>query len=245
MDDGDCAARIFTQILNALGDTPALHMQFGRAYGNSDFAQRAVEEFRKAIAEDPYLPAAHYSLAAALLWVGGDEKNTNEAESELKKELKISPRDFLTFAALGKLAAGSHRNAEAEAYLKQAIVLNPLNPDAYLYLGQLYFESNRTVEAETALRQAIEHTTEIARNRYQIQKAHFLLGRILMQQHHADQAHAEMQIAHTLTDKTLSKDKRQLAGMHKPILYRHRFCVCYFRPACHHRFPSCQPATGL
>jgi tetratricopeptide (TPR) repeat protein len=213
IDDGDCATRIFTEIQSSFGDTPALHMQFGRAYGNSDFAPRAVDEFRKAIAEDQRMPGAHYSLAAALLSAGGDEKNTQEAEAELKKELEISPRDFLTFAALGKLAAGSHRSDEAESYLKQAITLNPLNPDAYLYLGQLYFESNRTVEAEAALRQAIEHTTEIARNRYQIQKAHFLLGRILVQQHRLEQAHAEMQIAHTLTDKTLSMDKHQVAGM--------------------------------
>jgi Flp pilus assembly protein TadD len=34
-----------------------------------------------------------------------------------------------------------------------------------------------------------------------------------MQQHHEEQAHAEMQIAHVLTNKTLSMDKKQLAGM--------------------------------
>jgi tetratricopeptide (TPR) repeat protein len=213
MDDEGCATQIFAQMKSSLGDTPALHMQFGRAYGNSDFSPRAVAEFREAIAEDPRLPGAHYSLAAALLTAGEDETSTREAEAELKKEQAISPRDFLTWAALGKLAAKDHRNVEAESDLKQAIALNPHNPDAYLYLGQLYSDSNRPVEAEAALRQAIQHTTDIARNRYQIQKAHFLLGRILMTQHREDQAHAEMQIAHTLANKTLTKDKNKLAGM--------------------------------
>ena len=213
MDDEGCAVRIFDEMLRTLGDTPALHMQLGRAYGNSDFAPRAVAEFRKAIAEAPRLPGAHYSLAAALLSAGSDESTTREAEKELKQELAISPHDFLTWAALGKLAADGHRTAEAESNLKQAIALNPQNPDAWLYLGQLYFDNNRPAEAENALRMAIQHTTDLARNRYQIQKAHFLLGRILMQQHHEEQAHAEMQIAHTLANKTLSKDKNQLAGM--------------------------------
>jgi len=212
-DDESCATQIFAQMLSSLGDSPALHMQFGRAYGNSDYAPRAVAEFRTAIAEDPHMPGAHYSLAASLLWAGEDQKSTLEAEEELKKELAISPRDFLTYAALGKLAAANHRTAEAERYLQQAISLNPQNPDAYLYLGQLYFDSNRQNEAEAALRKAIQHTTDLARNRYQIQKAHFLLGRILMQQHREDQAHAEMQIAHTLANKTLSKDKNQIAGV--------------------------------
>lgn len=213
MDDESCATRIFEKLLSAYGDTPALHMQFGLAYGNSDFAPRAVTEFRKAIAEDPRMTGAHYSLAAALLWAGENEASIHEAEEELKKELAISPHDFLTFAALGKLAVGNHRNAEAENYLKQAISLNPQNPDAWLYLGQLYFDTSRISEAEAAFRQAIQHTTDLSRNRYQIQKAHFLLGRILMQQHHEDQAHTEMQIAHTLANRTLSKDKNQLAGM--------------------------------
>ena len=213
MDDEGCATQLFAQMQSSFADTPALHMQFGRAYGNSDFSPRAVTEFRKAIAEDPSMPSAHYSLAAALLSAGEDEASTHEAEAELKKELAISPHDFLTLAALGKLAASNHRSAEAETFLKQAISLNPQCPDAYLYLGQLYFDSNRPVEAEAAFRQAIQHTTDLARNRYQIQKAHFLLGRILMQRHREDQAHAEMQIARTLANKTLTKDKNQLSGM--------------------------------
>ena len=53
----------------------------------------------------------------------------------------------------------------------------------------------------------------LSRNHYQIQKAHFLLGRILMQKHEEDAAHAEMQIAHAFADKALSKDKNQLAGL--------------------------------
>jgi tetratricopeptide (TPR) repeat protein len=213
LDDENCAAQIFSGLEASLGDSADLHMQFGLAYGNSDFTPHAVTEFKKVIAEDPHYPGAHYSVAAALLAAGEDEETLQEAEAELKQELTISPKDFLTYAALGKIEASYHRYPEAERYLKEAVALNAKNPDAFLYLGQMYFDTNRLTEAEADLRQAIKLTTDLSRNHYQIQKAHFLLGRILMQQHHEDEAHAEMQIAHGFADKALSNDKTRLAGL--------------------------------
>jgi tetratricopeptide (TPR) repeat protein len=212
-DDGECVASNFQALKQSFGDTPAIHMQFGLAYGNSDFAPQAIDEFRKVIAEDPRYPEAHYSLAAALLAVGGDQANIREAEDELKKELEISPHDFLTYAALGKLAVGDHRYAEADTYLKHAISLNPNNPDAYLYLGQMCFETNRPADAEAALRKAITLTRDPSRNRYQIQKTYFLLGRVLMQEHRPDEARAEMELSRTYSNKALSNDKRKLTGL--------------------------------
>ena len=212
-DDEKCASSNFQALEQSYGDTPAIHMQFGLAYGNSDFTPQAIEEFQKAIAEDPRYPEAHYSLAAALLDAGGDPKSGTEAETELKKELTITPHDFLTYAALGKLAAGDHRYADADTYLKRAISLNPHNPDAYLYLGQMYFETNRPIDTEAALRKAIALTKDPSRNRYQIQKAYFLLGRVLMQEHRPKEAHAEMELSRTYANKGLSQDKSQLAGL--------------------------------
>lgn len=213
LDDQKCAEQIFGDIERSFGDTPALHMQIGLAYGNSDFVPQSIVEFRKVIAADPKYPTAHYCLAAALLESGDDQKNVPEAEAELKTELTISPNDFLTYAALGKLAVTYNKYAEAETYLKRATELNRTNPDAFLYLGQMYFNTNRSADAEPALRKAIELTKDPSRNRYQIQKAHFLLGRILMQEHHPDEAHAEMEIARTFADKGLSHDKNELAGL--------------------------------
>lgn len=213
LDDEKCAVKIFDGIEASVEDSPALHMQFGRAYGNSDFTPRAVTEFKKVIKEYPHYPDAHYCVAAALLAAGEDEKTLEEAETNLKEELAVSPKNFLAYAALGKIEASYHRYPDAEQYLKRAIVLNPKNPDAFLYLGQMCFDTNRLTEAEANLRRAIELTTDVSRNHYQIQKAHFLLGRILMQKHQEEKAHAEMQIAHAFTDKALSKDKSKLAGM--------------------------------
>jgi tetratricopeptide (TPR) repeat protein len=213
LDDEKCAGEVFDEIVRSFGDTPAIHMQIGLAYGNSDFVPQAIAEFRKVIAEDPKFPSAHYSLAAALLAAGDDARNLPEAESELKTELAISPNDYLTYAALGKLAVAAQQYDQAETYLKRATALNPANPDAFLYLGQMYFNTNRPQEAEAALRKAIALTKDPSRNRFQIQKAHYMLGRILTQQHRADEAHAEMEIAKAFADQGLLHDKSELAGM--------------------------------
>ena len=213
LDDGKCAAQTFQGLEQSFGNTPAVNMRIGLAYGNSDFVPNAIAEFRKVIAEDPRYPGAHYCLAAALLSAGNDARNVPEAEKNLKAELTISPNDFLTYAALGKLAAEYQRYSEALSYLKRATFLNPNNPDAFLYLGQMYFDENRTAEAGVALRKAIELTTDPSRNRYQIQKAYFLMGRILMQEHKPEEAHAEMDLAQKYANKALSHDKGELAGL--------------------------------
>ena len=211
--DEKCAVQVFAEMEKSFGDKPEIHMAFGRAYSESDFQPRAVTEFRRAIEENPRLPGAHYLLAAILLATGGDEGHLEDAEAELKKELVISPRDSMTYSALGKIETTHHHYAEAETYLKKAISLGSSSPDAYLYLGQMYFAANRSAEAETALRQCILLTTDVSLNRYQVQKAHFLLGRILMQKGEQDAAHAEMNISRELANKTLAQDKSALTGL--------------------------------
>ena len=213
LGDEKCAVQIFNEMEKSFGDTPEIHMAFGRAYADSDFQPRAITEFKRAIEENPRLPGAHYLLAAVLLATGGDQSHLEDAETELKKELVISPRDSMSYIALGKIATTRKNYPEAETYLKKAILLGPPGPDAYLYLGQTYFETNRPVEAEEALRQCIDLSNDVSRNRYQVQKAHFLLGRILMQKGQQDAAHAEMNIARELANKTLAQDKSKLAGL--------------------------------
>lgn len=211
LDDEKCAEQIFNEMEKSFGDSPEIHMAFGRAYGNSDFQPRAVTEFRRAIDENPRLPGAHYLLATVLL-VNGDA-HLDEAEDALKKELAISPHDSMTYAALGKIALIRSKYPEAEEDFKKAISLAPQDPDSYLYLGQMYFTAGRYAEAETALRACIRLTTDVSRNRYQVQKAHFLLGRILIKKGDKGTAQTEMDIARDLANKTLAQDKSKLAGL--------------------------------
>jgi tetratricopeptide (TPR) repeat protein len=213
LDDEKCASQIFAEMEKSFGDTAEIHMAFGRAYGDSDFQPRAVAEFTRAIEEKPRLPGVHYLLAAVQLATGDDEAHVLAAEENLKKEIRISPDDAMSYAALGKIAATRHNYAEAETWLKKAASLDPKNPDTWLYLGQMNFDTHQNAEAENDLRQCIRFTTDVSRNRYQVQKAHFLLGRILMQKGEQQAANAEMKVARDLANKTLSQDRSKLVGL--------------------------------
>lgn len=208
MEDEKCVTNIFSEMTASFGDTAVLHMYFGQAYLNSDFQNHAVAEFEAAVKRNPRLPGAHYSLAAAYLATGGDIKL---AEAELRKEIAISPKEAVAYAALGHLEAGEHRYAEAEKELKQAAELDAGNPDTFLYLGQLYADMNRPAEAEAALRSSIRLTTDISHNHTQVQKTHYLLGRLLMQAGDTEEGQKELHASAALMKESLSRDRDRLS----------------------------------
>jgi tetratricopeptide (TPR) repeat protein len=214
LGDGKSAAKIFSEMLTSFGDTAAIHMYFGQAYGRSDFQDDAVAEFQKAIAKDDRLPGVHYSLAAAYLSTSGSSK-LPEAERELKKEIEISPANAAAYAALGHLLSQQHNDpasqAEAQNDLKRATELDPQSPDGFLYLGQFYADAHKLPEAETALRQSIALTKDVSRNAYQVQKAHYLLGRLLMQTGELDEGKKEIATSQSLMQQNLQRDQNQLS----------------------------------
>ncbi|WP_263351080.1 tetratricopeptide repeat protein [Acidicapsa acidisoli] len=210
MEDKQCAAKIFSEMSASFGDSAQLHMYYGRAYENSDFQTEAVTEFQKTIVMDSHLAGAHYSLAAAYLAIGGNEKLTR-AIDELMREIRLFPKNAMAYAALGHLEADQHKLTEAEKNLNRAAALDARNPDTFLYLGQIYAEMGKTVEAEGALRASIQLTTDPSRNRYQVQKAHYLLGRLLVQSGDAAEGKKELAASEALLNANLSRDRDRLS----------------------------------
>jgi tetratricopeptide (TPR) repeat protein len=191
------AAAIFMEMQQSLGDNPALHMQFGLAYGNAGFPEDAEQEFQKTIAEDPKLPGAHYSLGASYLLSAG-EIDYPQAVEEFQKELQINPDDFLSHAQLGYIALSQHHPQDAERELKRAATLNPTDADVFMSLGQLYVETGRTADGEIALRKCIALTSDVSHNHFQVQRAHYLLARVLLQTNRAEDGKREMQVSQQL-----------------------------------------------
>ena len=214
LGDIDSARKVFAEMLSSYGDTATLHMYFGQAYGNSDYQSDAVAEFQKAIAKDPHLAGVHYSLAVAYLASGGDSKLL-DTEAELRQEMTISPNDAAAYAALGHLLAtrgqGATDQSQAEALLKMSSKLDADNPDCFLYLGQLYADQKRLPEAEAALRRSISLTRDVSRNSFQVQKAHYLLSRLLMQTGDKAGADSELAVSRSLMSQNLSRDQNRLS----------------------------------
>jgi tetratricopeptide (TPR) repeat protein len=191
------AATIFHEMLKGFGDTAQLHMDIGLQYAETDYSEQAAAEFKKAIAENDKLPGAHYSLGAAYLQNMG-EMNFPKAAAEFRKELEISPNDVLSHSELGYIAMKQHEFPEAEQELVRASALAPQDPDIDFMLGQLYIERNQPTQAEAALTRSIELTHDLSRNSYQVQRAHYLLARVLMETGKVEEAKQQIQISNGL-----------------------------------------------
>lgn len=209
LEDQKCAEKVFDELKSGYGNKAILHMFFGQAYMDSDFQAKAVGEFQQAVALDGKLPGAHYSLAAAYLVSG---QHVAEAEAQLKQEIALYPHEAMAHAALGHLEAGQHDYAAAEKELLLATKIAPKDPDSYLYLGQLYAAMNKNDKAIAALRRSIALTTDVTRNHDQVQKAHYLLGRLLLKSGDRAAAQKQLEISQQLMNKNLSRAREQLAN---------------------------------
>jgi tetratricopeptide (TPR) repeat protein len=205
------AAKLFSEMSRGFGNTAAIHLDFGRAYAEAGNPDLAIVEFKKAIALNPRLPEAHYCLGASYLLSQG-QVGFPEAVKEFHRELELNPNDYFSLAQLGYVAFSERQFQQAEQYLRRATDLDPRNPDNSLLLGQVYIQLNRPADAEAAFRKAIALTTDLSRNHYQVQRAHYLLGRLLVQTGHVDEAKQQMQISENLLRLNAKRDQARLTG---------------------------------
>lgn len=199
---------LFEEMQAALDNSANAHLLFGRAYEETGFSAEAEAEFRKALAIDDKAPRAHFYLGYVILQHSGSERLA-QAREELQRDLQLDPQNVYTNFFLGVLAGTENNHREAVRYLLEATRLNPLLGDAHLYLGQSQVELGDP-GAETSLRRAIELTTDVSHNNYQIKKAHFLLGRLLLKAGKETEAQKEMSIAKDLQAKSLDSSRQDL-----------------------------------
>ena len=201
LDDLNRARLLFDEMLVGLGDSAALHIYFGHAYGETGHPEKAIEEYKLALAKDPKVAQAHYFLGLSYL-VRDEDKGWDEDAQEQRAEIKNNPNDFRPHYELGNVALKLRRTDEAERELKRASELAPDNPDPLIYLGELYASENRPEEAEAAMRRAIALTPDPSRAAYQIHRAHYVLGRILIQSGRREEGAKELKLSAELREHT-------------------------------------------
>lgn len=206
----DVAAPFFARLIARYGDTAENHMAVGRAYSVASFPDKALDEYRKALALDANLPGLHYSLGAT--YISFTPPDNSKAEEEFRKEIALNPRDPLAYPLLAHILEQRNDTAEAISDLKRATELAPRNPDNFMELGHLYFISGQKAEAETALRQAIAVTLDPAHNRFAIQRAHYDLGQLLIAKGEQAQGRKEVTISASMLDQKRQQDVSIMSG---------------------------------
>lgn len=174
------AKLLFEEIENVVTKKSAyLNLMFAQAFEETDYPQEAEIQYKRAIQLDPRGAKIHFYYGYFLLQKGGSAR-TPDAEREFQRELLITPNDFYSYFFLGVTASAENDHQKAIRYLQRAIQINPKIGQAYLFIGQSQLEVGDTAAAERNLRRSIELDTDAAKNDFQVRRAYFLLGRLLI-----------------------------------------------------------------
>ena len=177
------ADQIFSRILNGSHGAAIWHVAVGDAYREADYLKEAAAEFRAALAKDPRAKHAEFFLGLVSLQMNEWGPNS-ESFLHLRKSVEQNPREYLSNFYLGALEATDGTNiADSDRHLLAAVRADPTQPEAWIYLGQNANREHRLAEAITDFRKAIALTgNDEARNHYQVRRAYFALGRLLIAQ---------------------------------------------------------------
>jgi tetratricopeptide (TPR) repeat protein len=204
----DRAKLLFEEMQSALKDSAVAHILFGRAYEETGFPAEAEREFERALAVDPRAPRAHFYLGYVILMNGGDER-LPEAARQFERQLQLDAQDFYAHFFLGLMAANENDHRKAVTHLAEAARLKPDSGETRLHLGQSQAEVG-DADAEENLRRAIALTADASQSSYQIKRAHFLLGRLLMKAGRKAEGERELALARELQGQSLESSRQQI-----------------------------------
>ena len=210
LKQNDRAKLLFEEMEVAIKNNAELHLLFGKAYEDTNYPREAESEYKQALAIDPKVSRGHFHLGYLILQQGGSERLA-DAGREFELERQLNPQDAYANFFAGVVASSVNEHAKAIGLLQEAIRLNPQITAAYLFLGQSQIELGDNAAAEKSLRRAIELTGDAASNSYQIRRAHFLLGRLLIKTGQREEGAKELGIARDLQGQLVESAREEVS----------------------------------
>ncbi len=132
-------------------------------YGRSEYATKAIEEYRLAIENDPSSEYLNASLAELYAKTGRIRDAVLEAQEIIKRDPnnleahKLLGRIYLR--SLGDLQPGTQSREVLTLAIEQyeaMVKIEPNNPDNHLLLGRLYFLNKDLIKAESEFKTAMK-----------------------------------------------------------------------------------------
>jgi tetratricopeptide (TPR) repeat protein len=189
-----------SRMIEVGGDSAELHFILGKSYLNRHEESAALPELGRAIASNPHLPFAHFTLGVAHARLGDDDAL---AEQEFRKDIAIEPDLADNYAQLGFLYTRAQKFSAGEQAFAEALRRDPRMAAARLGLAQLYFNEEKFAEALREADAALQLAPET-------QNVHYLRGRILTRLGRREEARAELAAAQKAMDQSLGKARQDL-----------------------------------
>jgi len=165
----------YKQLAQVDGDSYRFHQVMGDSYELRKDFPNAQAEYMMAIKKcpDAFLPGLHYSLGSSF-WM---EARWDRAVDEFKKELEISPTDYMTNWKLGDTYLNLRKYDEARPYLEQAIKARPDLGQAYRDMGKLCLLTGKPEESIGYLNKVAQLAPDEGSVHYLLAQAYRKLGR--------------------------------------------------------------------
>lgn len=176
-------------------ESAPLHMALGQAYEREAGADAAIREFQRAAQLDPTLPGAHLQ-AGRLLWKA---YRFEEAETELKEELRINPGSADARYYLGSSYLYRNDLSRAMPLLDAFVKERPNEKNGWFELGRGLMKQENPRAAVRAFEKAAALDPRDANVRFQLAQAYRAAGR-------APDAEKQIELVKRLRDGQLQTD---------------------------------------
>ena len=175
------AEQVFAQLLARTDGDAIWHVAVGDAYRENGYFPEAVTAFQAALQRDSRAPHAEFFLGYTYLQMNQWGPNSQSFE-HLRAAVRQAPKEYVSNFYLGALESTDGSDlASSDRHLLAAAAADPTQPEVWLYLGLNANRRQDAVHAKEYLEKSIALTgTDEARNNYQVRRAYFALGRILM-----------------------------------------------------------------
>ncbi len=127
------------------------HINLGWSYFLKGENERAVAEYKKALALDPKNYAANYDMGQAYMSL----KQYDKAITSLKEAISVVPNTFPPHLNLAISYYKTNHFDEALKELELSYKYNPGNPETFYWRGMVYEKQNRLEDAYNAYGDAI------------------------------------------------------------------------------------------
>ena len=175
------AEQVFAQLLARTDGDAIWYVAVGDAYRENGYFPEAVTAFQAALQRDPRAPHAEFFLGYTYLQMNQWGPNSQSFE-HLRAAVRQAPKEYVSNFYLGALESTDGSDlASSDRHLLAAAAADPTQPEVWLYLGLNANRRQDVTRAKQYLEKAIALTgTDEARNNYQVRRAYFALGRILI-----------------------------------------------------------------
>jgi tetratricopeptide (TPR) repeat protein len=211
------AAAIFERVLEASGKSAIWYVAIGDAYRDAGYMDDAVANLKAALARDPRVLHGEFFLGLTYLQMNQWGPNS-ESFLHLRKAVLLSPHEYISNFYLGALESTDGSDlAASDRHLRAAAQADPTQPEVWLYLGMNANREKRIADAKMFLQKSIDLTgSDESRNNYQVRRAYFSLGRLLIAE--GDRARGEALLARykTAEQAAVAESGKSITQTEKP-----------------------------